>query len=124
MFVVLGATGNTGSVAASTLLAQGKSVRVVVHSAARGEAWKAKGADVAVADVEDRVALERALMGAEGAYVLLPPMFGSNQVRADNDRRAKNIAATIATAGVGHVVILSSILAHHPAATGPVPYLH
>src|SRR5216683_397932 len=51
MFVVLGATGNTGSVAASTLLAQGKSVRVVVHNAAKGEAWKAKGADVAVADV-------------------------------------------------------------------------
>lgn len=44
MFVVLGATGNTGSVAARTLLAQGKSVRVVVHGAAKGEAWRAKGA--------------------------------------------------------------------------------
>ena len=57
MFVVFGATGNTGSVAATTLLAQGKSVRVVVHSAAKGEAWKAKGADAIIADLEDRVAL-------------------------------------------------------------------
>jgi uncharacterized protein YbjT (DUF2867 family) len=124
MFVVFGATGNTGSVAASTLLAHGKSVRVVVHSAAKGEAWKAKGADVAVADVEDRVALERALMGAEGAYVLLPPIFTSSQVRADNDRRAKNVAAAIAAAAVGHVVMLSSIGAQHPDGTGAVQYLH
>ncbi len=124
MFVVFGATGNTGSVAASTLLAQGKSVRVVVHCAARGEAWKAKGANVIVADLEDCVALERALKGAEGAYVLLPPMFSSSQVRADNDRRAKNIAAAIAAAGVGHVVMLSSIGAQHPDGTGSVLYLH
>jgi uncharacterized protein YbjT (DUF2867 family) len=124
MFVVLGATGNTGSVAATTLLAQEKSVRVVVHTAAKGEAWKAKGADVAVADLEDRGALERALAGADGAYVLLPPMFSSNQVRADNQRRAKNIAAAIATAGVGHVVMLSSIGAQHPDGTGAILYLH
>jgi uncharacterized protein YbjT (DUF2867 family) len=124
MFVVLGATGNTGTVAASTLLAQGKSVRVVVHSAPKGEAWRAKGADVAVADIEDRVALERALKGAEGAYVLFPPAFGSNQVRADNDRRAKNIAAAIAAVGVDHVVMLSSIGAQHPDGTGAVLYLH
>ena len=124
MFVVLGATGNTGSVAASALLARGKSVRVVVHSAARGEAWKAKGADVIVADLEDHAALERALKGAEGAYVLFPPMFGSSQVRADNDRRAKNVAAAIAAVDVGHVVLLSSIGAQHPDGTGSVLYLH
>jgi uncharacterized protein YbjT (DUF2867 family) len=124
MFVVFGVTGNTGSVTAGTLLAQGKSVRVVVHSAARGEAWKAKGADVIVADLEDHAALERALKGAEGAYVLFPPMFGSSQVRADNDRRAKNVAAAIAAVDVGHVVLLSSIGAQHPDGTGSVLYLH
>src|SRR5258708_22587855 len=43
MFVVLGATGNTGKVVASTLLAQGKAVRVVVHNAAKGDALKDEG---------------------------------------------------------------------------------
>jgi uncharacterized protein YbjT (DUF2867 family) len=125
MFVVFGVTGNTGKVVASTLLAQGKAVRVVLHSdAGRGQAWREKGAEVVVADVEDRVELGRALGGAEGAYVLLPPAFHSSQVRADNDRRAKNIAAAIAAAGVGHVVMLSSIGAQHPDGTGPIASIH
>jgi uncharacterized protein YbjT (DUF2867 family) len=101
MFVVLGATGNTGGVVASSLLAQRKTVRVVVQAAADGQAWKDKGADVAVADVEDRAALERALNDADGAYVLLPPAKSSSQFRVDNERRAKNIAAAIGAAGVG-----------------------
>jgi len=54
MFVVLGATGRTGKVVASTLLAQGKAVRAVVHDAAKGQAFKDNGAEVAVADAEDR----------------------------------------------------------------------
>jgi hypothetical protein len=36
MFVVTGVTGNTGSVVASTLLAAGKPVRVVVRDAKKG----------------------------------------------------------------------------------------
>jgi uncharacterized protein YbjT (DUF2867 family) len=125
MFVVLGATGNTGKVVASTLLAQGKAVRVVLHGEGDGgQAWKDKGAQVAVADVEDRAGLGRALAGAEGAYVLLPPALRSSQVRVDNDRRAKNLASAIEAAGVGHVVMLSSIGAQHPDGTGPILYLH
>jgi uncharacterized protein YbjT (DUF2867 family) len=125
MFVVLGATGNTGKVVASTLLAQGKAVRVVLHrEASGGQAWRQQGAEVALADLEDRAALGRALGSAEGAYVLLPPALHSSQVRVDNDRRAKNIAAAIAAAGVGHVVMLSSMGAQHPDGTGPVLYLH
>ena len=124
MFVVFGATGNTGKVVASSLLAQGKAVRAVVHNAAYGQALKDKGADVAVADVEDRAAIQRALSGAEGAYVLLPPALSSSQVRVDNDRRAKNFAAAINAAGVGHVVLLSSIGAQHPDGTGPILSVH
>jgi uncharacterized protein YbjT (DUF2867 family) len=124
MFVVLGVTGRTGQVVSSTLLAQRKSVRVVVHSEAKGQEWKARGAEVVIADVEDRVALERALRSAEGAYVLLPPALSSNQVRVDNNRRAQNLAAAIDSAGVGHVVMLSSIGAQHPDGTGPILGLH
>jgi uncharacterized protein YbjT (DUF2867 family) len=124
MFVVLGATGNTGRVVADTLLAQRKSVRAVVTDSARGQSLKEKGAEVVVADVEDRYALERAFSGAEGAYMLLPPNHSSNQIRADNDRRAKNIAAAIAAAGVGHTVLLSSMGAQHPGGTGPILSLH
>jgi uncharacterized protein YbjT (DUF2867 family) len=124
MFVVLGATGNTGKVVAETLLAQKKAVRVVLHDAVKGEAWKARGAEVAIADVEDGAALERAFKGAEGAYVLLPPNFSSSQVRVDNGRRAKTIATAVEAAGVSHIVVLSSLGAQHPDGTGPILYLH
>ena len=61
MFVVAGVTGNTGKVVAETLLVQGLPVRVIVRDAAKGEAWKKKGAEVAVADLHDAKALTAAL---------------------------------------------------------------
>jgi len=120
MFIVLGASGNTGKVVAETLLTQKKKVRVVLRDAAKGQAWKEAGADVSIADVEDGAALERAFSGAEGAYVLLPPNFSSSQVRVDNNRRASAIAAAVEAAGVPHVVMLSSVGAQQADGTGPV----
>jgi len=66
MFVVLGASGNTGKVVAETLLRQKKKIHVVLHDAAKGKAWGEAGADVAIADVDEGAALERAFRGAEG----------------------------------------------------------
>ena len=43
MFVVLGASGNTGKVVAETLLTQKKKVRVVLRDAAKGQVWKEAG---------------------------------------------------------------------------------
>ena len=42
----------------------------------------------------------------------------------DNDRRATNIASAIGSAGVGHVVMLSSMGAQHADGTGPIVSLH
>ena len=86
MFVVLGASGNTGKVVAETLLRQKKKVRVVLHDAAKAKAWDEAGADVAIADVDEGAALQRAFSGAEGVYVLLPPNFRSSHVRVGGKR--------------------------------------
>jgi uncharacterized protein YbjT (DUF2867 family) len=45
VFVVLGASGNTGRVVAETLLSQNKKVRVVVRDVAKGQVGKEAGAD-------------------------------------------------------------------------------
>ena len=120
MFVVLGASGNTGKVVAETLLRERKKVRVVLHDPAKGKAWSDAGADVAIADVDEGATLKRALSGAEAVYVLLPPNFRSRQVRVDNYRRTQTIAAAVEAAGVPHVVLLSSVGAHQSDGTGPV----
>jgi uncharacterized protein YbjT (DUF2867 family) len=124
MFVVLGASGNTGRIVAQTLLAQKKKVRVVVRDVARGQAWKEAGAEVSVAELEDSAALKHAFSDTEGAYVLLPPNFSSTEVLADNHRRTRTLAAALEAAGVPHVVLLSSIGAQQTKGTGPVLGVH
>lgn len=124
MFVVAGVSGNTGSVVASALLSQGKKVRVVVRDEGKGAAWKARGAEVAVASFEDAAALASALRGAEGAYLLLPP-FGFVDTGIPPQRKALSDAllSAVKAASPGHVVFLSSVGAQHDAGTGPIKYL-
>lgn len=124
MFIIAGVTGNTGGVVAETLLSQGKKVRVIVRDAAKGEAWKKRGAEVAVAELEDAKALTAALAGATGAYLLLPPRMASPDVIADQKRVADAIVKAVADANVPHVVLLSSIGAQHEGGTGPIKTLH
>lgn len=124
MYAITGVSGHTGSVVADTLLAQGKPVRVVVRDAAKGEAWKAKGAEVAVASLDDRAALTRAFAGTQGAYVLLPPNPISPDPIGANAKVTAAIAAAVTAAGVPHVVLLSSIGAQHADGTGPIKTLH
>ena len=124
MFAIAGVTGHTGSVVANTLLAAGKPVRVIVRDAAKGEPWKAKGAEVAIAELDDRASLAAALKGAEGAYLLMPPgSFGDTGIAAIRAKFAAAITGAVADAKPRHVVFLSSVGAQHAAGTGPIKYL-
>lgn len=118
MFVIAGVTGNTGSVVADALLAEGASVRVVVRDAAKGEAFRARGAEVAVADLDDAAALSEALRGAAGAYLLSPPDAGAEDFLARRRKTVDAIASAIEASGVPHVVFLSSVGAQHDDGTG------
>ena len=124
MYAIAGATGHTGRVVAETLLAKGQPIRVVVRDENKGAPWKQRGAEIAVANLDDEAAVARALNGAKGAYVLLPPdpittdFFGSRAKMIDAIGRAA------ASAGLPHLVFLSSIGAHVPKGHGPIgaPY--
>lgn len=124
MFVITGATGNTGSAAAKTLLAAGKKVRVIARDAKKADGLAALGAEVFVADLTDQAALERAVSGAEGVYFLSPPDMGAKDFV--NERRAltEKQIATLARAKVAHVVLLSSLGAQHAEGTGPIRTVH
>lgn len=125
MYVIAGVSGNTGSIVASQLLAAHKPVRVIVRDAAKGEPWRAKGAEVAVADLDDQAALTRALTGATAAYLLLPPpAWGQTAIAADRAKKTAVLVGAVKAAKPGHVVQLSSIGAELPDGTGPIKYLH
>lgn len=123
-YVVAGVSGNTGRVAAQVLLDAGERVRVVVRDAAKGEAWRAKGAEVAVADLGDASALAAALSGAKGAYLLLPPNMASGDFRAYQRRTGEAIVEAVRRARTPHVVLLSSVGADLPSGTGPIAGLY
>jgi uncharacterized protein YbjT (DUF2867 family) len=124
MFAVAGVSGHTGKVVAETLLAQSKPVRAIVRDAAKGEEWKKRGAEIALADLDDVDALTKALRDASGAYLLIPPMMSSTNVRSDNARKVATIAKAVDASGVKHVVFLSSIASQHDAGTGPILSTH
>jgi uncharacterized protein YbjT (DUF2867 family) len=124
MYVVLGASGNTGSVVATNLLGQGQRVRVVGRNAAHLQRLATAGAEVFVGDITDAGALTKAFQEADSAYVLIPPNPTSNDFRAYQDRTSDAIAAAVQKAGVKNVVALSSFGADKPSGTGPVAGLH
>ncbi len=124
MYVVTGATGNTGSVVAHTLLEKGQKVRAIARSADRLQPLAAKGADPFVADLSDTAALQKAFSGAKAAYVMLPPDVRNQDVLAYQHRLTEALAAALQNARVEYVVSLSSIGADKPDKTGPVVGLH
>jgi uncharacterized protein YbjT (DUF2867 family) len=60
MYVVTGATGNTGSVVARELLARGQQVRVIGRDKNRLRPFEIKGGEAFIADLEDSEALIKA----------------------------------------------------------------
>lgn len=124
MYAIAGVSGNTGSVVAEELLRRGKKVRVIVRSAEKGEPWKAKGAEVAVASVGDTEAIAAALSGVEGAYLLSPPDLSTTDMIARGRQVGDSYAGAIRKSGVPHVVFLSSIGAQHEHGTGAIRSLH
>ncbi len=124
MFVVVGATGNTGSAVVDTLLSKKQPVRIVVRSADKGAAWKSKGAEVAVASLDDVPALIKAFEGAKGLYLMVPPNYGATAWLSDQQARMDRAAEAVVTSGVGHVVYLSSIGGQLPSGTGPIRAVH
>jgi len=124
MYVITGATGNTGHIVAKRLLEQGKSVRVIGRSAERLAKLSSVGAEPFIADLADKSALTKAFAGAEAAYLMIPPDLASADFRAYQDRLTDAMVAAVEQNEVKHVVALSSIGADKADKTGPIAGLH
>lgn len=126
MYVVAGASGNTGSVVADTLLARGEKVRLIARDPAKVARFTARGAEVAQADLDDVEKVTAALRGPDvkGAYLLLPPLHGATDLRKDYGRRTEALFRAVESAGVPHVVLLSSIGSQLTSGTGPILTTH
>ena len=120
IYSILGASGNTGSIVADSLLLNGKTVRVVGRDARRLQRFADKGAEVFIADWSDADALTKAFNGAHAAYLMLPPA----KSRENQEQESTAIAQAVKGSGVRYAVHLSSYGAQVSEGTGPVAGLH
>jgi uncharacterized protein YbjT (DUF2867 family) len=124
MYVILGATGHTGTVIANSLLEKKKKVRVVGRDNARLATLTSRGAEAFTANTTDEKALSRAFTGAEAVYVMIPPDLTNENYRGFQSQASNAIAGALESAGVKHAVTLSSFGADKPDKTGPIAGLH
>ncbi len=109
MFAITGITGNVGGQVAEALLAAGQPVRAIVRDAAKGDAWATRECAVALADVYDSKALAEAFRGAEGVFVMVPPIFDPLEGFPEAASVAASLRSALETARPGKVVYLSTI---------------
>jgi uncharacterized protein YbjT (DUF2867 family) len=120
MYVILGASGNTGSIVANFLLSKGKKVRVVGRDSGRLQRFVLLGAEAVTATVSDATALTKAFSGARAAYLMLPPA----KSREEQERDSDGIAKAVEESGLRYAVHLSSYGAQVAEGAGPVSGLH
>jgi uncharacterized protein YbjT (DUF2867 family) len=124
MYVVLGASGNTGHIVAENLLARGQKVRVVGRDEAHLKTLAAQGAQIFIGDVTNAASLSLAFHKADAAYVMIPPNPTSNDFRGYQETVSDAISTAAKNVGLKNIVSLSSFGADKETGTGPVAGLY
>lgn len=124
MHAILGATGRTGRQVAESLRSWGRPVRALVRTPAKAADLAARGVEVVEADLDAPQTLAAALEGVDALYLMVTTPFDVADPVAVAVRRGEAAIAAAKAAGIGHVVLLSSVGAQHDAGTGPIVILH
>jgi NAD(P)H dehydrogenase (quinone) len=124
MYAIIGLTGNVGGATARALLQEGNKVRGIVRERARAAAWEAAGVELRVADVLDAAAMESALSGVEGVFVMVPPYFAPAAGFPETRSIVAALRKAMAAARPPKAVYLSSVGAHQTRGLGLITQSH
>lgn len=116
MILITGATGKTGGEVSRQLAAAGMPFRVLVRNPDKAGPLRELGADIAIGDVADRSAVERAMEGVDKALLVLP----NDEQQLVWEKQFTDVAVA---AGVTHLLYLSSIESV-PESTNPITRNH
>ena len=116
LVLTYGSTGSQGEPVAKTLLEAGHQVRAVVRHPERASALQARGAEVVQGDLADLESLERASVGAEAMFLMLP--FGA---QGDPFKLLGNALEAARRAGVKFLVFNAG--GHPPKEPTGIPML-
>jgi len=110
-YLIFGATGNIGSRVTERLVARGERPSVFARNAKRAKALFGDQVDIHVGDLDEpRSSLATALAGIDGVFLVTDG--------PDLDSRDRTVALAAKSAGVRHVVKLSTLDVHTGVGTG------
>src|SRR5690554_3702005 len=115
MNIIVGATGQIGSVLIDELYKKGFPVRAVVRNHRK---LKNKNLEFRTVNLFDQEQLTNAFEGGTVAFILTPENPGSNDIIRDARIMIKNYAAAINKSSITKVVALSSMGANAEGKTG------
>lgn len=118
MNIVLGATGQIGSMLVDDLLKMGQPVRCVVRNDSKVQELKRKGAEVTLANYFDSDALKKAFHGGNSIFLLTPENPECDNFLQESQMILNNYREAILSSGVTKIVGLSSMGAQHESGTG------
>ncbi len=124
MYVIVGATGNTGKVITEALLAKGEKVRAIGRDTTRLKPLTDRGAEACIGSLDNAADMTRAFTGATAVYTMIPPNYAAPNLRAYQQHIAEALGTALERAQVPFVVNLSSLGAQHAEGVGPIKGLH
>jgi NAD(P)H dehydrogenase (quinone) len=124
MYAIMGITGRVGSAIADNLLAQGEQIRAIVRNPEKAARWRARGAEIAVADSYDPNALASAFEGTDGVFLMVPPDFAPAPGFPETLRILASYRAALSQALPKKAVYLSSIGAQQTSGLGLITNSH
>src|SRR5271166_1089729 len=123
MFLIMGITGKVGGAAAKHLLARGKEVRALVRDREKAASWANQGVELVDGDWNDSAAIERALKGVDGAFVMLPAVWAPSPDYKEAKGVIANYVEALTKAAPPRVVALSSMGANRTSGLGMITAL-
>jgi uncharacterized protein YbjT (DUF2867 family) len=123
MFLVMGITGQVGGATARHLLAQGKEVRALVRDREKAAIWAGQGVELVDGDWNDAAAIQRALDGVEGAFLMLPAVWAPSPDFREAKSVIANYVAALTKVAPPRIVALSSMGANRTSGLGMITAL-
>ncbi len=124
MYVITGATGNTGKIIASTLLEAGKEVRIIARNIEKAKELTEKGAELFQGSTNDVGLLKKAFAEVNTVYAIIPMNMQAADYTAFQMEHVNAIAEAMEACNVKNVVALSSQGAHISSGSGIILGLH
>jgi NAD(P)H dehydrogenase (quinone) len=124
MYAITGISGRVGGAIAENLLAQGEQIRAIVRNAEKAARWRDRGAEIAVADVDDPNALASAFAGTDGVFLMVPPNFAPAPGFPETRKTLASYHAALAKTLPKKAVYLSSIGAEQSSGLGLITSSH